>query len=153
MQEFIRVWIDGSVQPKLLSVDSDHCLVEVVIQHLGALIGDLGLKSLVRSWDAFAPAYLPEILARSKLAAAGRRILARFLSEWPSAHGGLRPPFAWSEGHSVSRYSLIPRPPWSRPCDARSDRVAWRLRRRYLGRHSPGTEGLPERRAARRAVA
>jgi len=28
MQEFIRVWIDGSVQPKLLSVDSDHRLVE-----------------------------------------------------------------------------------------------------------------------------
>ena len=28
MQEFVRVWVDGGVQPKLLAVDSDHRLVE-----------------------------------------------------------------------------------------------------------------------------
>ena len=28
MQEFVRVWIDGSVQPKLLPVDSDHRFVK-----------------------------------------------------------------------------------------------------------------------------
>ena len=27
VQEFVRVWIDGSIQPKLLAVDSDHRLV------------------------------------------------------------------------------------------------------------------------------
>ncbi|GAA0307665.1 hypothetical protein GCM10009066_21650 [Halarchaeum salinum] len=28
MQKFVRFWIDGSVQPELLTVDPDHCLVE-----------------------------------------------------------------------------------------------------------------------------
>jgi len=28
VQEFVRVWIDGNEQPKLLAIDSDHRLVE-----------------------------------------------------------------------------------------------------------------------------
>jgi len=28
LQEFVRLGIDGSVQPELLAVDSDHCFVE-----------------------------------------------------------------------------------------------------------------------------
>ena len=28
IQEFVCVWVDGCVQPKLLTVDSDHRLVE-----------------------------------------------------------------------------------------------------------------------------
>jgi len=28
MQEFVRIWVDGGVQPKLLAVDSYHRLVE-----------------------------------------------------------------------------------------------------------------------------
>ena len=28
MQEFVRIWVDGSVQSKLLAIDSDHRLVE-----------------------------------------------------------------------------------------------------------------------------
>jgi hypothetical protein len=28
MQEFVRLWIDGGIQPKLLAIDSDHRFVE-----------------------------------------------------------------------------------------------------------------------------
>jgi len=28
VQEIVRVWIDGSVQPKLLAIDPDHRLVK-----------------------------------------------------------------------------------------------------------------------------
>ena len=28
MQEFVRIWVDGSVQPKLLAIDSDYRFVK-----------------------------------------------------------------------------------------------------------------------------
>jgi SAM-dependent methyltransferase len=51
----------------------------------------------------------------TRVADAGDRLAAS-----PSAHGGLRPPFARFEGPSVPRYSLVPRPRCARPRGSRS---------------------------------